>query len=204
MEINGNDNLRRDEGGSTPDLSSGRLTYTRFCLDDAQAMFDGWANSEAVARWMFIEPGETMEQCWEHLAEIIRKYDDGTQNHRWAIRKDGACIGTVALFVEEKHRSGQLAYLLRESQWGHGYMTEAVRAVIRFGFQELGLNRIHADHFIENSASGEVMQKAGMHREGVAREKYYKFGTFHDAVCYSILRSDRPKETAAGTDCPMP
>ena len=56
---------------------------------------------------------------------------------------------------------------------------------------DLGLNRVEADHFARNPASGRVMEKAGMTKEGVLRQKYCKDGEFLDAVQYAILKSDR-------------
>ena len=70
-------------------------------------------------------------------------------------------------------------------------MTEALTRVIDFAFDELGLNRIEGDHFVENPASGRVMEKSGMKKEGYARQKYCKEGVFHDAVLYAVLKSDR-------------
>ena len=70
-------------------------------------------------------------------------------------------------------------------------LTEVLRRVIDFAFDGLGLNRVEADHFAENPASGRVMEKAGMTKEGYARQKYCKNGVFHDAVLYGILKEDR-------------
>jgi RimJ/RimL family protein N-acetyltransferase len=62
--------------------------------------------------------------------------------------------------------------------------------VLDWGFQALGLNRIHAYHFAGNHASGRVMQKIGMKHEGTLRQHLYRFGEAHDVVCYGILHSE--------------
>jgi RimJ/RimL family protein N-acetyltransferase len=74
--------------------------------------------------------------------------------------------------------------------WGRGYATEAALAVIAFGFEELGLNRIYAQHMASNPASGRVMQKAGMRHEGTLRQHVTKFGIVDDIAIYGILASD--------------
>jgi ribosomal-protein-alanine N-acetyltransferase len=84
-----------------------------------------------------------------------------------------------------------VAYYLAEKAWGKGYMTEILKRVIDFCFDELGLNRVEADHFARNPASGRVMEKAGMTKEGLARQKYCKDGEFLDAVLYAIVKGDR-------------
>ena len=58
-------------------------------------------------------------------------------------------------------------------------------------FESLGLNRIHAHHMTRNPASGRVLQKIGMRREGLLRERIYKWDRFEDVAVYALLRSDR-------------
>ena len=69
-------------------------------------------------------------------------------------------------------------------------MTEVLRAVLHYAFDEIGLNRVQAEVFDGNAASVHVLTKCGMQFEGVARQKYYKNGRFIDAAQYAILRSD--------------
>jgi RimJ/RimL family protein N-acetyltransferase len=74
--------------------------------------------------------------------------------------------------------------------WNQGYATEAAQHAVDWGFQQLGLNRIYAQHFGSNPASGRVMQKMGMKYEGTLRQHYIRFGEVQDAVCYGILRDE--------------
>lgn len=175
---------------STQTLNTSRLVLNRFTVDDAAAMFHGWANSETVTRWMFLTPGKTLEECQKYMQSVMERYMSENGYHHWAIRCNNECIGTIALFVDTQHNSAQFAYALAEKYWGKGYMTEALKAVLAFGFDVLKLHRIGADHFAENTGSGKVMQNAGLVKEGITRDKYYKFGTYHDAVCYGILENE--------------
>ena len=74
--------------------------------------------------------------------------------------------------------------------WGQGYATEAARAVVAFGFEELGLNRIYAHHMVRNPASGRVLAKIGMEPEGLLRQRVKKWGLFEDVVPMALLREE--------------
>ena len=76
-----------------------------------------------------------------------------------------------------------------------GYATEATQAVIRYGFEVLGLQRIFAGHFTRNPVSGRVMQKAGMTYEGCFRKHHKKWDVFEDLAYYGIIRGDYDSQT---------
>ncbi len=76
--------------------------------------------------------------------------------------------------------------------WGQGFATEASRAVVRFGLETLGLNRLYAHHMARNPASGRVLERIGMQREGVLRRRVRKWGRFEDVVIYALLREEAP------------
>jgi RimJ/RimL family protein N-acetyltransferase len=99
-------------------------------------------------------------------------------------------IGAVGLVLNGAHNSAELGYWIGLPYWNNGYATEAARAVLRYGFQTLGLNRIQARYMTKNPASGRVMEKIGMIREGVLRQSLYRFGEFEDAAMYSILQDE--------------
>ncbi len=103
-------------------------------------------------------------------------------------------VGIVFLIPDLDHRRAELIYWLGRRYWGNGYATEAVRAVLAFGFDALALNRIHASYFTGNPASARVMEKAGMRFEGVMRQHHMKRGEPLDLGHYGLLRSDpRPE-----------
>ncbi len=105
-------------------------------------------------------------------------------------RNDGALIGAVGLGLYAKDESAQLGYWIGKPYWGHGYCTEAARKLVRYGFEELELNRIYAVHFARNPASGRVMQKIGMQQEGCLREHAKHWNRFEDCVYYGLLRGE--------------
>ena len=109
----------------------------------------------------------------------------------FAIEGDGELRGAIRLTLTPAHRRAEVGYWISRAWWGRGIATEAVRAMIAFAFGRLDLNRVQATHFVRNPASGRVMEKCGMIREGTHREKFMKSGRFEDVVEYAILRSDR-------------
>lgn len=100
-------------------------------------------------------------------------------------------VGAVSLTITAAHRRGELGYWIGRPYWNRGYATEAAAAVVDFGLEELGLYRIQARHLTRNPASGRVMQKIGMVREGILRKHIVVRGQIEDVVMYSILVTDR-------------
>jgi RimJ/RimL family protein N-acetyltransferase len=80
--------------------------------------------------------------------------------------------------------------MLLPTCWGKGYATEAGRAALRFGFEHLELNRIWAYHMVRNPASGRVLAKVGMEREGLLRQHVRKNEVFEDVVLMALLRQE--------------
>lgn len=99
-------------------------------------------------------------------------------------------VGVIGLTLTAEHRRGELGYWIGRPFWGKGYCTEAAGAVLEYGFGDLGLNRIAAYHLARNPASGRVMQKIGMTREGYLRSHVRKWDRFEDVVFYGIIRND--------------
>jgi ribosomal-protein-alanine N-acetyltransferase len=106
-------------------------------------------------------------------------------------RQDGFFMGGISLGSIDKYSElAEIGYWIGKPYWGHGYVTEAARAVLKYGFEVMELNRIHSRHFSRNPASGRVMQKIGMIREGYRRQHFKKWGKFEDIELYGILRSE--------------
>ena len=175
---------------NTPTLYTEHLTMDRFTLEDVPAVRDG-LYTEAVCRNLFVTPNKSTEEVEENIRWLLEGYETKEDFHQWAVREKGECVGRMMLTVNRRFQTGTVAYYLAEKAWGKGYMTEILKRVIDFCFDDLGLNRVEADHFARNPASGRVMEKAGMTREGLSRQKYCKDGEFLDAVLYAIVKGDR-------------
>lgn len=108
----------------------------------------------------------------------------------WAIVRDDLLIGAIGLAIVATHRRAEAGYWIAREAWGQGVATEALRAVIAYGFDVLGLHRIDAQHYRENPASGAVMRKVGMRHEGLLRGVVFRDGVPRDNELYAILASD--------------
>ena len=102
----------------------------------------------------------------------------------------GVLCGSTGLGIDAENANAELGYWIGLPYWGKGYCTEAVQAVVQYGFEVIGLHRIQASHFSDNPASGRVMQKIGMSYEGCRRQHVLKWGKFEDLELYGILKSD--------------
>ena len=110
--------------------------------------------------------------------------------------------GAIGLRLAREDRHAELGYWIGVADWGRGFCTEAAQAVLDFGFESLRLHRVYAMYFARNPASGRVLEKLGMAREGLLRGHVRKWGVFEDLVLQGILREewlDRQKPGAAGS-----
>ncbi len=99
----------------------------------------------------------------------------------------GNVFGAVSLATNIKNKRAELGYWIGVPYWGKGYCTEAVQAVIEYGFKVLDLHKIKARHMAINQASGRVMQKAGMYQEAVLSDEILKDDVYHDTVVYGLI-----------------
>ncbi len=108
------------------------------------------------------------------------------------LRESGQLVGSLGLTFAAEHARAELGYWIGVPFWRHGFATEAAGAVVDFGFRVLGLNRVQAHHFARNPASGRVLLKAGLKREGASPRYFFKHGRYEDIVFYGALRRDWP------------
>ena len=178
-------------GARQPLLGTNRLSLRPFTLDDA-ATVQRLAGDEAVAATTLNVPHpyeDGMAEAW--IRTHGRRFDRGEAvTFAVTLRDDGTLIGAIGLTIDDRHGRAELGYWIGKPYWGRGYATEAGRAVVRYGFEVLGLNRIQASHFEGNLASGRVMQKLGMAYEGRRRQAVKKGDRFIDLDGYAILKSE--------------
>ena len=174
-----------------PTLSAERLILRPFVADDAPDVSRYLADA-AVARNTLTIPHPYPVGAAEEF--IARQAPDWRAGKRavWAItqRSDGALVGAVGLHFVLAHLKAEVGYWIAVRAWGNGVATEAVRRAIAFGFDEVGLHRLDAQHYVENPASGRVMVKAGMKHEGLMRGVVFRDGVPRDNELYAILRTD--------------
>lgn len=169
----------------TPSLCTERLELRPLKKEDGEDFLAIFSNPE-VTRYYEVE---TMTKLSE--ASILL-------DHFIAIGRLGIClkgnsriIGSCGLFaLNAEYFSASLGYDLARECWGRGIMTEALRALLGYGFTSLGLNRINALTYPDNAASIRVLAGLGFRMEGTMREFGFWKGSFHDMALHALLRSE--------------
>lgn len=168
-----------------------RLLLRKMTLDDAEDMFE-YASNPEVAKYTTWNAHQSIKDSKFFLETVVERYKN-RQITDWGIvhKEDGKLIGTCG-FVEWPlaHNRAEIGYALSQKYWRQGYTSEAVGAIIKFGFQTMNLNRIEARCEVENIASARVMEKVGMQFEGILRQHIFTKGKYCDLKIYSILRQD--------------
>ncbi len=174
-----------------PTLQTERLILRAFQMDDAPAVNKYVSEKAIAATTLNIPHPYTLEMADEWLGTHKEAFENG-QAVRFAITlgDSGNLLGAIGLEITAAHERAEIGYWIGKPHWGKGYCTEAALAVLQYGLDSLGLERIFATHFRKNSASGRVMQKAGMKHEGRLRHHIKKWGEFEDLEMYAILRSN--------------
>jgi ribosomal-protein-alanine N-acetyltransferase len=178
-----------DPPSTLPTLDTARLRLRAFALGDApqvQRLAGAWEIAATTAS--IPHPYEDgVAEAW------IATHPPAFESRESAtfavvLKLDSSLIGAVGLTLDPANRSAELGYWIGVPYWNRGFGTEAGRAAMAFGFGALDLHRIMARHMTKNHASGRVMQKLGMAREGILRDSIFRWGTFEDAAIYAILR----------------
>jgi ribosomal-protein-alanine N-acetyltransferase len=175
----------------TPTLETARLRLRPFTSADADALFALHSNAHVLRYWD-APPWTEPARAARFIAACRQLAEDGT-GARVAIDRaaDGAFLGWCALVRwNPEHRSAAMGYCLEDAAWGQGYATEAARALLRWAFGTLDLNRVQAETDTRNAASARVLEKLGFVREGTLREDCVVDGEVSDSWVYGLLRRE--------------
>ena len=171
---------------------SERLRLRPFVADDAEELA-ALAGSPEIADTMLEWPQPfSVANARSTIAAQAALYQAGRAIHLAIERRDRAgLIGGIDLSaLDNPHRCAELRFWISESEWGQGFASEAARAVLRFGFKELGLHRIDAMHLVRSDAASSVLRKVGMRQEGILRERVRKAGRFEDVALCAMLAAE--------------
>lgn len=176
-------------------IETNRLILRPLTLQDAPAMYTNWASDEEVARYVTWTSHANLAETQKLLTSWAEAYEQPDfYNWGMVVKDTGQVIGTFTFVgVSDRDQVGELGYCCGQTWWNQGYTTEAGRALLTFGFDQLGLNRIQAVHDVRNPASGRVMEKMGMTYEGTMRQARLVKGKFVSLSLYAILAQDWQK-----------
>jgi [ribosomal protein S5]-alanine N-acetyltransferase len=174
-----------------PRLNTERLLLRAFQETDLPDVI-AYACREDFYRFMSI-PIATPENTRVFLTERLADAAGGATNaYTFAIEPNDEhrVIGSIRITTEsDEHRSASIGYGLHVDWWGRGFMTEAARAVVAFGFESMKLHRIWAMADVENVGSWQVMERIGMRREGLLVHEKCIRGEWRDTLLYAIVAS---------------
>jgi ribosomal-protein-alanine N-acetyltransferase len=177
---------------ATPTLRTARLLLGNFELEDAADLQRLAGAREIADTTVSIPHPYDLDHAIAWIGQQRREAVRGRATN-FAIRllPRGPLIGSVGLRdIDREHLQAELGFWIGLEWWGHGYAREAAAAIIRFGFESLGLNRIYAHHMVRNPAAGKVLRATGMQQEGRLRQRVRKWGVYEDVMLYAIIRDD--------------
>ena len=192
-------------GRSLPALATARLRLRHPRPADVERVLAVFSDPQAMRYWSS-EPFADLAAARAYLGSMEEGFESRTL-FQWAVTlpADDQLIGTVTLAGWDRpNRRAELGYMLAREHWGVGLASEAVRAVLGFGFAEMGLHRVEAELDPRNEPSARLLRRFGFRYEGLLRERWYLYDEWSDSALYGLLRSDFDagvrghKERAAG------
>jgi [ribosomal protein S5]-alanine N-acetyltransferase len=173
-----------------PELAGDRVVLRRPRLVDASDL-ERRISDAAVVRWTIRIPHPYPKGGARRFIRSAWNSWTRGRAYTFAILVDGEPCGIISLRnVSMEHACGELGFWLGRDQWGRGIMTEAVRLMLRFAFEDLGLYRVYASTFAANDASRRVLEKNGLSLEGTLREAIVRYGARQDFLQFGILRPE--------------
>jgi ribosomal-protein-alanine N-acetyltransferase len=172
-------------------VTTDRLELKPMELTDAPALFSFWSDP-AVTKHMNIEAFTDVAQA-EQMISLLQELSQEGKACRWTItlRQPFEIIGSCGFnYLDHENKRAEIGYDLGRFFWGSGYASEAIRAMLGFGFEQLGLNRIEAKVEPENVSSIKLLKRLQFTEEGRLREYEMSKGKLVDVIMFSLLKSE--------------
>lgn len=173
-------------------IDTARLCLRPFTADDADAMYRNWASDPEVTKYLTWPAHDSPDVSAWVLKDWVGHYAEPNY-YQWAIalKASGEPIGSIAAVkVDENAQWVEIGYCIGKQWWHKGIVSEALKALILFFFDEVGAGRIQARHDPRNPNSGAVMRKCGMTYEGTLRRADRNNQGICDVAIYGILREE--------------
>lgn len=178
-------------------LETARLLLRDITEDDFAAIHSFGGN---IANVKYMAWGPNSEQgTRDFIAQSMKRAQAQPRaefDFALVLKATGQLIGTGGIYGEKSWHTeqlidGNMGWILHMDHWKQGYGTEFCAEMLRFGFEDLGLHRIHVSCDGENYGSYRVMERNGMRREAVQKEAILgRDGLWHDQYQYAILREE--------------
>ena len=176
----------------TKRIETERLILRRFTMDDAEDMYKNWAGDDVVTKYL-TWPTHSNVDVSKYVIGMWEKEYDFLYNYQWCIefKEIGEAIGSIGVVnLKEKINAVEVGYCIGKRFWGKGITSEAFSALITFFFEEIQVDRVESRHDSNNPASGKVMLKCGLIKEGIRRQGDINNTGICDEVLYGLLKDD--------------
>ena len=177
--------------GIFPELESERLIFREVNSEDVEEIFKIYSDPE-VDKYDWFTPINTKDDALS-IINCYKKEFENKEEITWGVarKNDNKIIGYCNLgsFDDDSIRS-EIGYGFNREEWNKGYATEAIKVLVKFGFEVMSFNRIEATVTLGNDASIKALKKANFVQEGVFRERTIMKGEFVDDVILAILKKD--------------
>ena len=171
-------------------LRTDRLVLRPLQETDAEALFTIFSDQKVMRYWSTL-PWTSLEPARAMIARDLAQTSKEHLRLGIELAQDGHLVGTCTLFsINPMCRRAEAGYGLASFAWGLGYMNEALRALLDYGFQQLNLNRIEADIDPRNEASARTLERLGFQKEGYLRERWIVGDEVSDTALYGLLRRE--------------
>lgn len=176
----------------TVTIETPRLILRKARIEDAEAMFRNWANDAEVTKFLTWPTHGNIEVTKKLLTSWVDSYQKNDY-YQWMIvlKEIGEPIGSIMASTVGRAQSAHIGYCIGKRWWHQGIMSETLKAVMDFLFDEVGYHRVESMHDSNNPHSGGVMRKCGMQYEGTLRQADRNNQGICDACYYGLLKSER-------------
>lgn len=171
-------------------IETERLVLRRFTLDDADAMYRNWASDPEVTKFLMWPTHSSVEVTKEVLTDWVASYEKDDR-YEWCITKkeDGEPIGSIGVVkVSDRIKMAEIGYCISRDCWHQGITSEAMKAVMTYLLEEVGMERIESRHDPKNPHSGAVMRKCGLQYEGTRIHADWNNSGICDVALYGYVK----------------
>lgn len=179
---------------SRPTLNTSRLVIRPFKLTDASEV-QKLAGAKEIASTIPDLPHpypDGLAEKW--IKTHAEEFERGNSLRLAVVNETNQLCGGIKLDLHDKYNNAELGYWIGVPYWTQGYCKEAASKIIDYGFETLNLHKIYAFHLTRNPASGRVLQKIGMTKEGCWRQHIKHLGVYEDSAMYGILADEWNKK----------
>ena len=174
-----------------PILATQHLYLRPLRLDDASSLQNLAGAKEIADTTISIPHPYKLEDAEQYIAQYQEDFKQEAVRFGIETQARRQLIGAIELRdIDREHLQAELSFWIGVPWWGRGFASEAAQGILSYGFEQIHLNRIYAHHMVRNPSSGRVMEKIGMQKEGLMRQRVRKWEKFEDVVLWAIVYQD--------------